>query len=276
MAPMANIILFEAADSRQRTCITAVQTAASTPGVVVVSMSWSGNEFSGETSDDSTSPRRRAIGGAATMGGTTAGGVTFLAAAGDYGAYASGSTTITPQYPACSPNVVAVGGTSLVPSAATSTAARPPGATAPAAARSAAAAAASAASGISPTKASRPIKAAWSTPISTTQRTYPDVSADANPNTGVPIYDSWDFGASTPWVPGYMGGTSLACPLWAGMVAVADQGRAIAGLGFAGRPQPDPAHAVQAGRPRDISTTSPAGNTHRARVRTYVRPASGL
>ena len=27
-----------------------------------------------------------------------------------------------------------------------------------------------------------------------------------------------------------MGGTSLACPLWAGMVAIADQGRSIAGL----------------------------------------------
>ena len=60
---------------------------------------------------------------------------------------------------------------------------------------------------------------------SSTYRTYPDVSADADPNTGVALYDSWDFGTSTPWCPGYMGGTSLACPLWAGMVAVADEGR---------------------------------------------------
>src|SRR5208283_1561945 len=66
--------------------------------------------------------------------------------------------------------------------------------------------------------------------FSTSNRTNPDVSADANPNTGVPIYDSWDFGTSTPWLTGTMGGTSLSCPLWAGMVAIADQGRSIAGL----------------------------------------------
>ena len=61
-------------------------------------------------------------------------------------------------------------------------------------------------------------------------RTYPDVSADADP-TGVPIYDSWDFGASTPWLSGTMIGTSLACPMWAGMISIADEGRAIAGQG---------------------------------------------
>ena len=71
---------------------------------------------------------------------------------------------------------------------------------------------------------------AWSSTFSTTQRTYPDVSCDADPDSGVPIYDSYDFGTSTPWVPP-MGGTSLACPLWAGIVAVADEGRAIAGQG---------------------------------------------
>ena len=54
---------------------------------------------------------------------------------------------------------------------------------------------------------------------------------DANPNTGVALYDSWDYGSGTPWFPGYMGGTSLACPLWAGVVAVADEGRAVAGAG---------------------------------------------
>ena len=55
---------------------------------------------------------------------------------------------------------------------------------------------------------------------STTKRTYPDVSADADPNTGVPIYDSYDFGTSARrGVPGTIGGTSLACPLWAGIVS---------------------------------------------------------
>ena len=45
MAPMANIILFEANDT-SADLYTAVQTAANTPGVVAVSMSWSGTEFS--------------------------------------------------------------------------------------------------------------------------------------------------------------------------------------------------------------------------------------
>ena len=43
----------------------------------------------------------------------------------------------------------------------------------------------------------------------------------------MPIYDTYDF-ASDPWQQ--YGGTSLACPLWAGMIAIADQGRSIAGL----------------------------------------------
>src|SRR6185503_3845886 len=38
-----------------------------------------------------------------------------------------------------------------------------------------------------------------------------------------------DYGAATPWVS--IGGTSLAAPMWAGVVAMVDQGRAINGLG---------------------------------------------
>ena len=59
------------------------------------------------------------------------------------------------------------------------------------------------------------------------QRTNPDVAADADPNTGVAIYDPYDFGTATPWAE--IGGTSLATPLWAGMAAVADQGRVAGG-----------------------------------------------
>ena len=59
------------------------------------------------------------------------------------------------------------------------------------------------------------------------QRTSPDIAADADPNTGVAVLDPYDFGTATPWVQ--VGGTSLATPLWAGMAAIADQGRAAAG-----------------------------------------------
>jgi subtilase family serine protease len=58
-------------------------------------------------------------------------------------------------------------------------------------------------------------------------RTNPDVAADADPSTGVAVYDPFDFGTATPWVQD--GGTSLATPLWAGMAAIADQGRVLAG-----------------------------------------------
>ncbi len=59
------------------------------------------------------------------------------------------------------------------------------------------------------------------------QRTNPDVAADADPNTGVAIYDPYDFGTATPWAQ--VGGTSVATPLWAGMAAIADQGRVLVG-----------------------------------------------
>ena len=49
---------------------------------------------------------------------------------------------------------------------------------------------------------------------STTQRTIPDVSLNAG--TLVPVYDSYDFGAGTPW--NTEGGTSLASPSLAGIL----------------------------------------------------------
>src|SRR6266852_3276691 len=94
IAPKATIDLFEANSATFSDLLTAVQTAASTTGVNVVSMSWGGGEFSGENLYDSyfTTP-------------TGHNGVTFVAASGDSGA--------PPIYPAISPNVIAVGGTTL-------------------------------------------------------------------------------------------------------------------------------------------------------------------
>lgn len=63
---------------------------------------------------------------------------------------------------------------------------------------------------------------------STTMRNVPDVSLDADPNTGYSIYfhGGWQI----------YGGTSCAAPLWAGFTALVNQQRATAGkapLGFA-------------------------------------------
>ncbi len=94
IAPGANILLVEANSSSMSDLMTAVNTARNAPGVVAVSMSWGGSEFSSETSYDSDFT---------TPAGHT--GVSFFVSSGDDGAPAS--------YPATSPNVVSVGGTSL-------------------------------------------------------------------------------------------------------------------------------------------------------------------
>jgi hypothetical protein len=213
MAPKANIILFEASDTGNG-LYTAVLTAAKTSGVVDVSMSWSGSEYSGETSDDTTY--------FTTPSGHP--GVTFLSATGDSGAYdATLTTTITPQYPATSPNVLAVGGTTLGVSSNTWSSETVWGS------GTNSGTSGGSGGGISAYE-SQP---SWQTALagvsnySASRRVYPDVAADANPYSGVSIYDTYDFGTSAPWAQ--YGGTSLACPLWAGMIAVADEGRAIAG-----------------------------------------------
>jgi hypothetical protein len=257
MAPMANIILFEASNTSSG-LYTAIQTAANTAGVVAISMSWGGSEFSGEASYDSTyfaTPTGH-IGGSATIGGTKlAGGITFLASTGDSGAYASGSTTLAIEYPAASPNVVAVGGTSLY------TNGNSYGSESSWGNGSSSGSSGGAGGGISNFESQPVYQSGIVSAFSTTRRTTPDISADANPNTGVPIYDTWDFGASTPWLAGYIGGTSLACPLWAGMVTVADQGRAIIGLGsLDGRSQTLPAlYKLATSNFHDITSGSSIG-----------------
>src|SRR5262249_24429058 len=55
-------------------------------------------------------------------------------------------------------------------------------------------------------------------------RTGPDVSFDADPNTGVFIFDTEDGG------PDAVGGTSYATPVWAAMVAMVNKSRALKGL----------------------------------------------
>jgi len=59
-----------------------------------------------------------------------------------------------------------------------------------------------------------------------------DVAADANPSTGVWFYDSGTGGWSV------VGGTSVACPLWAGFMADVNQIRATNGFVSAGMIQP--------------------------------------
>jgi hypothetical protein len=196
MAPGANILLVEASDASNANLMTAaVSYARSQPGVSVISMSFGQNDFFGETSFDSLFT---------TPSGHT--GITFLAATGDNG-QPSG-------YPAYSPNVVAVGGTTLNVDSAGNIISE-----------TGWSGSGGGVSTIEPQPAyQNPITSAFST----TNRANPDVAYNADPNTGVPVDDSWDFGASTPWEQ--FGGTSLATPSWGALIAIADQGRVAAGL----------------------------------------------
>ncbi|HEV8064803.1 MAG TPA: hypothetical protein VGP46_08235, partial [Acidimicrobiales bacterium] len=96
MAPGAQIVLVEANSQSLADLMAGVATAASQPGVSVVSMSWGFAEGQAVFASDE----------AAYDGYFNVPGVTFVASTGDYG-------TADPEYPAYSPNVVAVGGTSL-------------------------------------------------------------------------------------------------------------------------------------------------------------------
>ena len=58
---------------------------------------------------------------------------------------------------------------------------------------------------------------------STGYRTTPDVSFVADPDTGVWIADTYNQPGNNPWE--VVGGTSLSAPSWAGLIALADQGR---------------------------------------------------
>ena len=203
IAPGAQIVLVEANSQSLSDLMTAVATAASQPGVSVVSMSWGFAEgqavFAGdEASYDST---------------FNVPGVTFVASTGDYGA-------ADPEYPAFSPNVVAVGGTSLTLNADSSYNSEtgwgyiltPLGSSSAPAAASA---------------CTRPEPAYQEGVQSTGSRTTPDVSFVADPATGAWIADTYNLGTDNPFE--VVGGTSLSAPAWAGLMALVNQGRAAGG-----------------------------------------------
>ncbi len=197
-APGAKIDLIEANSANDSDLVlTAVPTAAKLSGVSVVSMSFSESEFSSETSEDSafTTP-------------TGHQGVTFFAATGDNGSPGG--------YPAYSPNVVAVGGTSLLLNSNNTWQSETGWGNG-----SNSATDGGSGGGTSTVEAEPSYQSGAQ---STGFRTIPDVSYDADPDTGVFVVDSFD-GSGTAAV----GGTSFATPSWAALVAIANQGRVAEG-----------------------------------------------
>jgi fibronectin-binding autotransporter adhesin len=191
IAPAAKIVLVEVDPTAGQSLYQGDQYAATI--APVVSDSWGGGEGSGETADDSI---------------FTVPDVTFLFATGDSGAPGG--------YPAYSPDVVAVGGTSLYTDPETSQ-------TYETGWSSTGLVGSYFGAGGGGTSQVESEPSYQEGVQDTGQRTIPDVSSNASPSTGVAVFD----GSTGGWEE--VGGTSEACPTWAGYIAIADQGRALAG-----------------------------------------------
>src|SRR5271166_6644000 len=190
LAPGASIVLVEANSASVPDLMAAVNVAKRISRVAVIAMSWGASEFSGQTAYDSV---------------FTTPGVTFVAGSGDSGS--SGG----PLWPASSPNVLAVGGTTLQ----VNTSGNYLGETAWS----------GSGGGISTIEQEPSYQAS----VQSTGRSTPDVAFDADPITGVPIYSQGS------WIT--LGGTSLGTAAWAGIIAIVDQGRALANEGTLGSTQ---------------------------------------
>jgi hypothetical protein len=195
IAPDASILLVEASSSTLGNLLTAVNYARDVSGVSVVSMSWGSTEFSTETSYDGyfTTPSGHI-------------GVTFVASSGDEGGYYGA------LWPAISPNVLSVGGTTLTLSSSGGYGSET--------------AWSDSTGGVSDYE---PEPAYQDDAQGEGRATAPDVAFDANPATGVDIYDSVSYDGQSGWFE--VGGTSAGAPAWSGLVADADQGRVAKGLG---------------------------------------------
>lgn len=188
IAPKATIILEAAKSPTFVNLLGAVKNAYTKHGATVVSMSFGGGEFSGETS--------AAGDGIFAIGNNK--GVSFTASSGDSGTGA--------QYPAASPYVTSVGGTTLnVQSDGTyvsETAWNGSG------------------GGLSAYENAPAYQVGFN---KKSQRGIPDVSMVADPNTGVSIYDSFGYNGQKGFF--IVGGTSVAAPMFAGVLALANQSR---------------------------------------------------
>jgi hypothetical protein len=177
IAPNANILLVEATSSSLTNLLAAINYARSRSDVIAVSMSWGGSEFSGESSYDSYF--------------TSSYGATFFASSGDNGAGVS--------WPAVSANVVGVGGTTLTFTGSGSV--------------SSETAWSGSGGGISAYATGPAYQVTYGVPGANGKRAVPDVSYDANPSSGVSVYDSTPYSGSTGWWQ--VGGTSAGAPQWA-------------------------------------------------------------
>ncbi len=234
IAPGARIVLVEANSQSLADLMAGVATAAQQPGVSVVSMSWGFTEGQAVFAADE----------AAYDSTFTTPGVTFVASTGDYGA-------ADPEYPAFSPNVVAVGGTSLTLNADNSY----NGETGWGAVDPSSGMFIGSGGGISQFE---PEPAYQQGVQSTGYRTTPDVSFVADPATGAWIADPYNLTGSDPFE--IVGGTSLSAPCWAGLIALANQGRVAAGQATLNSTSPTDTQQALYGLPQSDYNVIASGN----------------
>lgn len=174
IAPDAKILLVEARTNSIFNLLSAIDYAANRPDVVAVTMSWGGDEFSNENAYDLHFNKP---------------GVTFFASSGD-----DGSGVL---WPACSANIVAVGGTTLDLNVTDGTVV----------------------SETAWSKSGGGISAYVTLPayqgdygLNSSRRAVPDVAYNADPSTGVKVY------YDSQWY--VVGGTSAGAPQWAAIHAL--------------------------------------------------------
>lgn len=185
IAPLARIVLVEAPDASVNSLLGAIRLANSM-GPGVVSMSFGAQEGAWTASVDSA---------------FTAAGMTYLAATGDSGAGVN--------WPSVSSNVIAVGGTTLTYSGSGSRSEVSWSGTG------------GGTSGFVAVPAYQ--KSSVPGTGSLVRRTVADVAMNADPATGQYVAVMQPGSSAVQWISA--GGTSLAAPMWAGLVAVANAGR---------------------------------------------------
>ncbi|MFJ6086622.1 peptidase S8 [Streptomyces sp. NPDC092369] len=182
VCPNCNILLVEATSATMANLGTAVNRAV-TLGAKYVSNSYGGSESSSDTSYDSSYFNHA--------------GVAITVSAGDSGYGA--------EYPAASKYVTSVGGTALAKATSTTRG------------WSETVWKTSSTEGTGSGCSAYDTKPTWQTDTGCTRRTISDVSAVADPATGVSVYDS--YGITAGWYT--FGGTSASSPIIAGVYALA-------------------------------------------------------
>lgn len=183
IAPGAKILLVEASSNSFTNLLAAEDYAAAHADYV--SNSWGASEFSGESAYDSHFAHS---------------GVSFFVSAGDAG--------LPAEYPSSSPNVISVGGTTLHFDSAGNVTSETGWS--------------SGGGGCSAYETATTAQSSFTGYPQAScagKRATPDVSLDADPASGVSVYDSTKYMGQSGWWT--VGGTSASSPMWAARAAVA-------------------------------------------------------